>query len=31
MFSSLVQRSRVEAIAHNLEEVFGLIDEFRDA
>ena len=31
MFSSLVQRSRVETIARNLEEVFKLIDEFRDA
>ena len=30
MFSSLVQRSRVETIARNLDEVFKLIDEFRD-
>ena len=30
MFSSLVQRSRVETIAHNLEQVFKLIDEFQD-
>ncbi|HEY1751570.1 MAG TPA: DUF3137 domain-containing protein [Caulobacteraceae bacterium] len=31
MFSSLVQRARVEAIARNLEQVFKLIDEFKDA
>jgi hypothetical protein len=31
MFSSLVQRSRVETIARNLEQVFKLIDEFQDA
>ena len=30
LFSSLVQRSRVETIAHNLEQVFKLIDEFQD-
>lgn len=31
MFSSLVERSRVETIARNLEQVFKLIDEFQDA
>lgn len=30
MFSSLVERSRVETIARNLEQVFKLIDEFQD-
>ena len=30
MFSSLVERSRVETIARNLDEVFKLIDEFQD-
>ncbi len=30
MFSNLVQRARVETIAHNLEQVFKLIDEFQD-
>jgi hypothetical protein len=30
LFSNLVQRERVEAIARNLDEVFQLIDEFRD-
>lgn len=30
MFSSLVERGRVETIARNLEEVFKLIDEFQD-
>lgn len=29
MFSSLVERSRVEGIARNLDEVFKLIDEFQ--
>jgi len=28
MFSTLVDRSRVEGIAHDLEQVFKLIDEF---
>lgn len=28
MFSSLVQRSRVEAIARNLEQLFGVVDGF---
>jgi hypothetical protein len=31
MFTSLVDRSRVEGIARNLEQVFKLIDEFRAA
>jgi hypothetical protein len=31
MFTSLVQRARVETIARNLEQVFKLIDEFKDA
>ena len=31
MFSSLVERGRVEAIARNLEQVFKLIDEFQGA
>jgi hypothetical protein len=31
MFSSLVERGRVETIARNLEQVFKLIDEFQDA
>ena len=31
MFSNLVERARVETIAHNLEQVFKLIDEFQDA
>jgi len=31
MFSSLVERSRVETIARNLEQVFKLIDEFQGA
>jgi hypothetical protein len=31
MFSNLVQRERVETIAGSLEQVFKLIDEFRDA
>ena len=30
MFSSLVERGRVETIARNLEQVFKLIDEFQD-
>jgi hypothetical protein len=30
MFTSLVQRSRVETVARNLDEVFKLIDEFHD-
>ncbi|HWF77360.1 MAG TPA: DUF3137 domain-containing protein [Caulobacteraceae bacterium] len=30
MFTSLVQRARVETIARNLDEVFKLIDEFQD-
>jgi hypothetical protein len=30
MFSSLVERGRVETIARNLDEVFKLIDEFDD-
>jgi hypothetical protein len=30
MFSSLIERSRVETIARNLEQVFKLIDEFQD-
>jgi hypothetical protein len=30
MFSSLVERGRVETIARNLDEVFKLIDEFQD-
>ena len=31
MFSSLVDRSRVEGIARNLDQVFHMIDEFRAA
>jgi hypothetical protein len=31
MFSTLVQRSRVEGIAHDLEQVFKMIDEFAAA
>jgi hypothetical protein len=31
MFSTLVQRSRVENIAHDLEQVFKMIDEFAAA
>ena len=31
MFSSLVDRSRVEGIAHNIEQVFKMIDEFSGA
>ena len=31
MFSSLVQRSRVETIARNIDQVFKLIDEFSPA
>lgn len=31
MFSSLVQRSRVETIARNIDQVFKVIDEFRGA
>jgi hypothetical protein len=31
MFSNLVERSRVEGIARNLEQVFKLIDQFKDA
>jgi hypothetical protein len=31
MFSSLVDRSRVEGIARNIEQVFKMIDEFKDA
>ena len=31
MFSSLVDRSRVEGIARNIEQVFKMIDEFAGA
>jgi len=31
MFSNLVDRSRVEGVARNIEQVFQMIDEFRDA
>jgi len=31
MFTSLVERSRVEGIARNLDQVFHMIDEFRAA
>jgi len=31
MFTTLVQRSRVEGVARNLEQVFKLIDQFKDA
>jgi hypothetical protein len=31
MFSTLVERSRVEGIARNIEQVFKMIDEFRAA
>jgi Protein of unknown function (DUF3137) len=31
LFSSLVEKSRVEALARSLEQVFKLIDEFKDA
>jgi len=31
MFSTLVDRSRVEGIAHNIEQVFKMIDEFAGA
>ena len=31
MFSTLVDRRRVEGVARNIEQVFKMIDEFRDA